>query len=95
MIISQDGKVRYVNPAASAVTGLRRDELLGRPGKNARVDASEARIQLDGRPADVLMAYDVTDLKLAEDAVRSRSGGCATWSRTSSSWPCCLTPRAS
>jgi diguanylate cyclase (GGDEF)-like protein/PAS domain S-box-containing protein len=45
-------------------------KLTGRPGKEAWADASEATIEFEGRPADVLMAYDITDRKLADDVVR-------------------------
>jgi diguanylate cyclase (GGDEF)-like protein/PAS domain S-box-containing protein len=45
-------------------------KLAGRPGLEAWADASEATVEFEGRPADVFMAYDVTDRKLADDAVR-------------------------
>jgi diguanylate cyclase (GGDEF)-like protein/PAS domain S-box-containing protein len=108
VLVSQDGVVKYANRAASAITGLRSDALLGRPllellhpdfraamteraaarrrrdpvparfevkltgrpGLEAWADASEATVDFEGRPADVLMAYDITDRKLADDAVR-------------------------
>jgi hypothetical protein len=31
VLISREGRLHYVNPAASAITGLRRDQLVGRP----------------------------------------------------------------
>jgi diguanylate cyclase (GGDEF)-like protein/PAS domain S-box-containing protein len=108
VLVSRRGVLHYANPAASAVTGRRRDELVGCPvldlvhpesraahvarqsarargelvparfelkllaarGAEVWVDASEAVAPFEGETADVLMAYDITDRKLAEGAVR-------------------------
>jgi diguanylate cyclase (GGDEF)-like protein/PAS domain S-box-containing protein len=105
VLIHQDGRVRYANPAARAMTGYAAEELLGldfwqlvrpesrdalrqrearpaphatrhevrlvaRDGQERWVDLTTARLERDGRPASLVVAFDVSDRKLAESAHR-------------------------
>jgi diguanylate cyclase (GGDEF)-like protein/PAS domain S-box-containing protein len=108
VFVFQDDVIRYANPAAGAITGYRRQELVGMPfwqpfhpdhrsvvrdrgqarqqgqpaipryearlltkdGTDRWVDFAATTITLDGRPAGLAAAVDITDQRLAEGAVR-------------------------
>jgi len=108
ILIYQDGKYVYVNPAAESLTGYRRDELLpqapgdivhpdyrrqvkqmvsrraqgeGPPmhyelkiltkdGRERWMDQASVSILYGNRPAGLVVAFDITERKRAEEALR-------------------------
>ncbi len=108
VLVFQDDLIRYANPAAAAITGYRRQELIGmsfwqpvhpdhraavrdrgrarqlgqptlpryetklltKDGTDRWVDFAATTITLEGRPAGLAAAVDITEQRLAEGAVR-------------------------
>jgi PAS domain-containing protein len=85
LVISSDGVVRFVNPAAERLLGRRSADLLGTsfgipilPGESTEIDIVPGliiemrvvEIDWDGEPAHLATLHDVTERKRAAEALR-------------------------